>query len=222
MHRPLITMLGAILVMCMFTVDAATLSLDCPLSMDEREEQTRIRKRATAIAERTSKHMLQVTVNGNVLRFIDKPPYDEPEGSRYRFCDRKDGHILILAHVDDVITGKLIHEASGAMTPGGESVIFSADKRSYFTSEQPNGLDGNVWNLYRTDGSRIWTGFSFIARKTDPDAISAFLAKPKWDANGMLVAQASCLARPDTTWKVKLMNTAGNWNWSPKRTCPKK
>lgn len=221
MHRPLTTMLGTILMVFMLPVDAATLSLDCPSTMDQREEQTRIRKLAKGVAKRSSKGVLEVTANGNVLRFIDKPPYDEPEGTGYHFCDRKDGYILILAHVDDVITGKLIHEASGTVTPGGQSVIFSANNRAYFTSEQPNGLDGNVWNIYRTNGSRIWTGFSFITKEADPNAISAFLAMPKWDANGTLVAQASYLTQPETTWKVKLMNISGKWDWLPKRVCPK-
>lgn len=222
MPRSIVKILAAVLAAQQLPVCAETLSLDCSAPISDREEQKHIQQFAKGVVARKSKRELQVSVNGNIIRFIDKPPYDEPEGTHYRFCDRKDGFILIAVDNGDLFSGNLINEATGQVTAGGERVVFSADKRAYFTSEQPDGLDGNVWSIYRIDGRRSWSGFSFIPRNGNPDYKSADLFNLKWQTNGELSAEANCAGQIDMNmkWKVKLVKIDGKWDWSPKRKCP--
>lgn len=212
--------LAGVLVTYTIPAVAGTLSLDCPIPVNEREEKKKIQQMAKGVVERKSPRELQVTVNGKVLRFVDKPPYDEPDGTYYRFCDRKDGFILLMFAEDDLFTGKLINEANGQVTPGGERAVFSADRRAYFTSEQPNGLDGNVWNIYAIDGRRSWSGFNYIPLNGNRGYKTAELSNPKWESNGEFSAEAYCVLRTETKWKVKLVKIAGAWDWRPKRKCP--
>lgn len=200
---------------------AVPLILDCPIPLGERDERKRIQQVAKGVVERKSQHELQATVTGRTLRFIDKPSDYELDGTYYRFCDRKDGFILLMFAENDSVSGKLINEANGQVTPGGERVSISADRRAYFASEQPNGLDGSVWNIYSVDGRLSWSGFSFLPLNGNSDEKSADLSNPKWEANGEFSAEAYCITKIETKWKVKLVNTAGVWDWRPKRKCPK-
>ena len=119
------------------------------------DEKARGATRGKGVVSRHSRHELRVLVNGKTLTFIDKAPYGEDmDGSRVEFCDRQDGYILLQVFEDMESTGKLIDEASGAVTPGGEEVILSPDRRAYFASEQPDGLDGMVWKIYAINGKQ--------------------------------------------------------------------
>lgn len=200
---------------------AATLQLTCPDSGDAGKEARRIKEIAAGVVKRHATHELHVQAGGKTLKFIDQPPYDEPlDGTRYAFCDRQDGFIL-LTHVDgSLFTGKLINEATGNVTQGGERVTFSPDRRAYFASEQPDGLDGSVWSIHAVNGRESWSGFSFIPHPTKRGYMAASLTDERWEPGGQFSAQAECFYGNGIKWRVKLVNDGGQWGWRPARKCP--
>ena len=208
--------LGMLAVLWCITSPASGAPFTC-----QGEEKARIAKVGQSVVSRPSRHELRVLVNGKTLKFIDKAPYGEDmDGTRYEFCDRQDGYILLQFFDDMVFTGKLIDEASGAVTPGGEDVILSPDRRAYFASEQPDGLDGNVWKIYAINGKQSWSGYSFITEPGNADMAMAYLSAPAWDDKGRFSATAQC-ANSRKTWKTTLTKNAGAWDWSPIVKCKK-
>lgn len=203
---------------------ASNLTLSCDGGSSAEREPDLIRKLAPDIAARSAPHVLQIKTKSKTLTFTDKPPYDEQlDGLRYYFCDRKDG--LVLVKVDNnldrnVFTGVLINEDSGKITQAGQDVIFSPDKRAYFATEQPDGLDGSVWKIYSADGKLSWSGYSFIPEAANDNLIYAFLDNQRWTGTGEFIAEASCLHDTNVKWGVKLTKINGKWNWHPKKKCP--
>lgn len=213
---------GAVLaVLAAGTTQAASLALTCGDSGKAGLEAKRIKAMAAGVVKRQSKHVLQVEAAGKTLAFTDKPPYDEPlDGERYAFCERKEGFIL-LAHVNgDELTGKLVNEATGKVGPGGDAVLFSADRRAYLATSQDNGRDGATWTVYALDGRQSWTGGDYLLHPTKPDYKAAELSEERWEANGELSAQARCIEGKMAPWRVKLVKSGGTWNWHPHRKCP--
>lgn len=203
------------------TVQAESLALNCGESGTAGLEAKRIKAVAGGVVKRQSKHVLQVEAGGKTLKFADKPPYDEPlDGQRYEFCERKDGFILLAHDNGDELTGKLVNEATGKVTAGGDSVLFSADRRAYFATSQDNGKDGATWNIYALDGRRSWTGGDYLLHPTKPDYIAAQLSDQRWEASGEFSAQAQCIEGKVAPWRVKLVKSAGGWDWQPRRKCP--
>lgn len=182
-------------------------------------EAKRIAARAQGVVRREGKHVLSVRTAQGVLRFTDKPPHDEPlSGDHYRFCDRRDGFILLQRNDESDFTGVLIDEATGRKTEGGEEVLFSNDRRAYFATMQPDGLDGQRWTIRAVDGTPSWSGYSFIEKR--PGEFDATLDTPAWTDTGEFTAMAQCLADSKLRWKVKLTKAGGKWQWLPKRSCP--
>lgn len=203
---------------------ASNLSLSCDRVSNGRREPDLIRKLAPDVAARTSPHVLQIRTETKTLTFADKPPYDEPlAGLRYYFCDRKDGFVLVKVENDlddNVFTGVLIHKETGKTTRAGLDVIFSSDKRAYFATEQPDGMDGSVWRIYSVDGKLSWSGYSFIPEANNDGVLYAFLGNQKWTATGEFTAEAFCLHDTNVRWAVKLTKINGKWDWHPKKKCP--
>ena len=201
--------------------DNKPLTLSCPDPRDKGQEAKLIRKLASDIVKRTSRHQLDIQVAGTVKKLVDKPPHDEPlAGLHYYFCDRKEGFILLYKEDESDFGGTLINEQTGTLTPGGQTVMFSPDRRAYFATVQPDGLDGEEWSIYAVDGKQSWSGYSFIPNPKKPDYAYAYLDKPAWTATGEFTASASCATKQETTWPVKLVKKDGKWDWAPKKTCP--
>lgn len=212
-------LLFASLALASTMLQAAPLELTCA-SADKDKEQTQIRKLAPGLVARKGAHLLKVTTKAGVQSFKDQPPYDEAlAGVHHYFCDRKEGFILLSVQDSDLFTGKLINEQTGAVTEGGESVLFSEDRRAYLTSEQPDGLDGNLWKVYAVNGKLSWSGYSYIPDK-NPDYSYAQLDTPTWMPNGELVANATCSLDLNRKWKVKLVKNNDQWDWAPRKKCP--
>ncbi|MDM5175754.1 hypothetical protein PO883_00820 [Massilia sp. DJPM01] len=218
---------GSMLCACMLlamaaeAAPAAGLRLECSDSGDAAKEAARIRAAAAGVVTRTSQRALRVQAGGKTLAFADEPPYDDPYGGmRYAFCARKEGFILVLAGDFYLGTGKLINEATGALTPAGESVMLSPDRRAYFASAQPNGLDGSSWAIYALDGRQSWEGYNFLPHPVKPGHMAATLADQRWEANGEFSTLASCFYGKSAPWRVKLVKSDGAWDWRPRRTCP--
>lgn len=200
--------------------DATSLQLGCSDPRAKGVEAGLIHKLANRVVVRKSLHQLQVEAAGKILRFKDEPPYDEPlDGVHYYFCDRKEGFILLFTQDSSLFTGTLINEKTGQVTPGGESVLFSPDRRAYMIAEQPDGLDGQAWKIFAVDGRLSWEGFSFIRNERKSSYMDAELSKPQWTANGEFTATALCITNSDQTWNVTLKKIANKWDWYPKRKC---
>jgi hypothetical protein len=202
--------------------DASSLELGCDDPRSKGVEAKLIRNLANRVVLRKSLHELQVEVAGKTLRFKDEPPHDEPfAGVHYHFCDRKEDFILLFKEDGFQFTGSLINEKTGQITPGGERVTFSHDRRAYMTSEQPDGLDGEVWKILAIDGRLSWEGFSFIPNEKDSSHMDATLDKQQWTVSGEFTAVARCITNPDQSWNVTLKKIGGKWDWHPKKKCAK-
>lgn len=171
---------------------------------------------------RKSLHELQVKAGGQTLSFKDEPPFDEPlDGKRFYFCDYREGFFL-LTYLDGAdFTGQLVNEATGAVLPGGESVLFSADRRAYLAEMHSDGLDGNEWEVHAVDGRLSWNGYDFIL---DPNKqglyAAAYLEKPVWTAQGRLTATAVCdPGYKATRSQVTLTKIGADWSWRPTPKC---
>ncbi len=200
----------------------AGLVLDCNNPDTPAKESALIGKLADGKVTRKSLHLLLVQAGGRTIRLADEPPYDEElAGTHYRFCDRKDGFILVLKEQDVDFTGTLINEATGAVTDGGQQVILSADRRAYFATTQPDGLDGEEWRIHFANGNVSWSGYSFIPDEVHAGYASAYLSKPQWQPKGTFTALAMCAEALDRQWLVTLTKLAdGSWDWRPKGKCP--
>jgi len=210
----------AALALCTFSLsgNAAALTLSCP---DSDSDADRIQQLAPDVVNRTAPHTLQIKTAKDMVSLVDKPPHDDPfSGTHYQFCDRRDGFVLIAMQDESLFTGKLINEATGAVTDGGVKVLLAPDGQSYFVTEQPDGLDGEVWKTYTTAGKALWSGYSFVTRDGSADSETSIeLNAPVWQANGTLSVTASC---PGTEihWPASLIRKGEQWSWQPQRQCP--
>ena len=201
------------------TVLADSLELKCG---SPGTEKASIRKFASDLVVRKSKRQLLVRTKAGIQAFNDKPPFDEPfSGVQHEFCDRKDGFMLVGVSDEDVRTGKLVNELTGAVTNAGSIVQFSNDRRAYLTWEQPDGLDGNRLKIYSIDGKLSWSGFSYI-EDGSPDIAFATLEDLTWLPNGELSATARCVSEYERHWPVKLVKRNERWSWQPRGKCPVK
>lgn len=187
---------------------------------DPAVEAKRIAASAQGVVRRESGHVLSVRTAQGVLRFTDKPPHDEPlSGVHYHFCDRRDGFMLVIVADETDFTGVLVDEATGRKTDAGPEVLFSNDRRAYFAETVPAGLDGQVWTIRAVDGTTSWKGYSFI--ETTKGTFDILLDTPAWTDTGAFTAMAQCASDDKLRWKVQLTKVGGQWQWLPKRTCPK-
>ncbi|MEK8033359.1 hypothetical protein AACH06_21280 [Ideonella sp. DXS29W] len=212
--------------LCLFALlvgeaSAQSFRMDCKDPRGDNVEKGLIAGLAPGVVTRVSEHRLRVRSASGTQDFVDEPPHDEPFGGvHYYFCDRKEGWILLMKLDQTLSTGTLVNEATGKITPGGETVLFSQDKRAYLVSEQPNGMDGNTWAIYATDGRQSWSGYNFIVGQGPNLTAHAYLSEPTWTATGELIAQATCTMNLEITWRAKLVKKDGEWNWQPKKPCP--
>jgi len=184
------------------------------------DEAKRIASRAQSAVRREGKRVLSVRTAQGVLRFQDKPPYDEPmAGTVHRFCDRGSGYTLVTVEEEGGITGVLVDEASGKKTRAGAEVLLSNDRRAYFAASGEDGLDGMIWKIHAIDGTTSWSGYNFIEQANGYSDTT--LDTPAWTDTGEFTAMAQCLADDKRRWKVKLTKVNGKWQWLPKRTCPR-
>lgn len=198
--------------------EAKPTSLTCP---EINDDLTIIKKLAPDAVIRLSNHKLRVTTKNGTTTFTDSPPYDEPlSGVHYHLCDHQNGFILVGMEDETRSTGKLINEQTGAVTNAGFHVLISNDGRAYFSAVQPDGLDGEEWNIYTISGQLSWNGYSFIPQKNDPHRFYATLDHPSWLDSGEFTATASCASNYSIKWTVKLIKINEEWSWHPLKKCP--
>jgi len=180
-------------------------------------------------ARRISKHHLVVGWERGRQNFIDEPPYDQIlDGVSYLYCGYNPTMQMSLIHKreDDIFTGVLLDHITGTVMPAGQYVSFSKDKKKYFATVQPDGLDGEEWYVYTKDGKLEWKGLSGISQKHPKFNYYFFvveLSSPRWNADGLLEAIGKCTAgkdRQENETTVRLKRIGPRWEWLPKISCP--
>ena len=198
----------------------AQTALSCKDPREAAREAAEIRRLAPESVQRTAPHVLRVTTAAKAVVLKDQPPHNEPfSGKHYYFCSRGAGYLHFRLEEEGLFTGVLVNEQSGAVLPAGQEVVFSPDLRAYFATEQPDGLDGEVWEIHAADGRLSWSGYSFMPRQGRPETIYATLDQPAWTARGEFTARATCIDGSQHSWPVKLLKIAGAWQWRPYASC---
>lgn len=112
---------------------------------------------------RVGKHVLMVHWSKGTQRFTDEAPYEEGEigGSAWTYCGYNAalGLHLIEKNSEKSLTGVLLDENTGAILSAGYSVVFSPDRKSYFSYQNENA-DFPVLYLYTSAGKLVWHGSS--------------------------------------------------------------
>jgi hypothetical protein len=199
------------------------LTMDCRDNF--RNEDALIFSQAPLGATRITKHHLQVNWTGGSIDFIDEPPYDEPlDGISYYYCGYNSTIDMHLIHkqISGVFTGVLMDNATGKVMPAGEYISFSIDKKKYFSTVQPDGLDGQEWYVYSRNGNLIWRGLSGISEihpKYKYEYFVAELHNPSWNTAGELEATCVCSTGNEKETIVTLKLVRKNWAWLPNVSC---
>jgi hypothetical protein len=183
------------------------------LRCDDRESESL--KNAPAGVKRTDVHTLQITWLHGTSMFKDEPSDYELDGVEWEYCDYDPRlRLYFLKKRDEgLFTGVLLNEVTGKVLEAGEHVVISPDGARFFASQQPDGMDGKRWFIFKMDGTIEWQGDSDMDRRYDPS----------WTSQGQLQAKYNCTlggVPRDAPWKrVSLKKTDGKWNWSPPIKC---
>lgn len=193
------------------------LSCDKSVAGKPGAEAAALRAQGGDVVQRLSRHVLQVRAGGRVHRFKDKPPYDQPlEGTAFRFCERKDGFVLVYEEDRGTFSGVLVSEATGKATRGGLNVIFSADRQAYFATSRTDGQDGDTWTIRFIDGRVSWEATAVLVQG---ERVLGDLEAPRWLASGEFAATARCRGTAERHADLVLRRVGGQWAWSPKSAC---
>jgi hypothetical protein len=183
-------------------------------------------RKAPLGAKRPGKHLLVVRWQHGSQNFEDTPPHEPLAGTHYRYCDYStQAHLHLIGKQQDAMrTGMLLNDETGQLTPAGNRVIVSPDQHLYFAQRQPDGLDGEEWLVYHSDGSVLWQGFSGIEDKPGSNWL-AVLDDPHWTNDNKLQAKLTCaayIANPRVHKTiVTLESKDGSYQWWPKIACPR-
>lgn len=193
--------------------------LSCESGRTERDAL----KRTPAKVKRPAKHVLVVVTAKGPQRFVDKPPYDEPlSGVSWQYCgyDNQAKAHLIGKIDEDIFTGVLLFDETGATLPAGETVWFAPNRQAFLAAVQPNGLDGQNWSVAGIDGKPIWQGYAGMPGKERGQFLSQFTA-PQWSARGELRTAYACAGPSGKEGVARLIRSAdGKWGWHvPKNAC---
>jgi len=191
-------------------------------------------KYAPSGAKRLSRHVLQVNWKNGKALFEDPMPYDDELGHGFAYCGysaKAKVHLIQQGGDMSYFSGVLINEETGEQSAAGQHVLLSPGLKFYFASSQPDGLDGQEWEVYSINGISMWKGYSFIENPSNKGNIYAELSWPFWNAQGKLESSYQCLSAsndylvhkiplPGRT-KVILEEVDGAYAWAPEAKCAK-
>jgi hypothetical protein len=197
-----------------------------PLSLDCSTPESVAMRAAPLGATRTSKNELTVVSRAGTHVFRNEEVEEGMLGGvSYLYCgyDVLSGFHFIQKNDKDALTGLLLANSSGQQLPAGQRVIFAANRRSYFSTVQPDGLDGEEWHLYSISGKALWKGLSGISAKhpkLNYEYFVATLQAPRWSATGELQATLICESDRKTNAVVTLRPKGRGYAWVPSVACP--
>lgn len=179
------------------------------------EEGARL-KQAPHGAKRLGAHAIEVGWTGGKRILKDKPPYNEPlDGIRWTYCGyNADLKLHMLLKEDEALfSGALVDDATGALLPGGQKVLFSKNAQYYLAYEQPDGQDGETIKLYRRNGTLMWEGYNGFL--SSDGIVLANFESMHWDDHDR--PQATARLNDGKTQTVTLTEGSdGKWDWLPR------
>lgn len=219
MLRIMVAIVPLILTSAIVNAQGNSLVLDC-----SRQEAAAMQQ-APMGARRSSRSILRVNWSNGSREFADSKNHDgNLLGTGFRYCgyNAVTQFHLIGKVEDEVFSGFLLDERNGRMLPAGMFVAFSLDRSSYFASTQSNGMDGEEWYVYTTDGHRDWMGSSNIV-SMDPlvgvEMITGSLSSPHWSESGELQAMQQCFTGDRAKTLVTLKKSGSRYAWVPDIAC---
>jgi hypothetical protein len=166
-------------------------------------------------AKRLGAHAIEIGWARGKRILKDKPPYDEPlDGVRWTYCGyHTDLKLHMLLKKDEALfTGALVDDATGALLPGGQKVLFSKNAQYYLAYEQPDGQDGETIQLSRRNGTLLWKGYNGFL--SSDGIVLANFESMNWDDHDR--PQAIARLNDGKTQTVTLtQGSAGRWDWLP-------
>jgi hypothetical protein len=195
------------------------------LSCETQKVERAALKQAAKGARRVSKHVLEVTSEKGVQRFVDKSPHDdggEMGGVHWRYCGY-DAHAK--AHLIEMIdessySGDLLLGETGKLLHAGHTVLFSPSREEFLAIKQDAGVDGENWAVYDTTGKTIWQGYAGTLAKVDGvDAVVSTFEHAQWTKQGELTARFVCSSSKTGGVVTLARSPSGNWSWRGHGKC---
>jgi hypothetical protein len=192
------------------------------LSCENQKVESIALKQAPKGARRVSEHVLEVTSQKGPQRFVDKPPYDELGGARWRYCgyDALAKVHLIEVNDESAYSGDLLWEETGKLLRAGHTVLFSPNRQAFLSIEQEDGMDGERWTVYDIRGKPIWKGYAGTVAKVDGvDSVVSTFAHPQWTQKGELTARFACTSSKTNGVVTLARSPSGSWSWRGHAKC---
>jgi hypothetical protein len=173
-------------------------------------------KQAPHGARRIGVHQIEISWVAGKRIFRDKPPFNEPlDGIHWTYCGYNSELKLHMLIKEDgsLFTGALLDELTGAVLPGGQTILFSKNSKYYIAYEQPDGQDGETIKLYQRDGKLLWKGYNGIL-SPDKKMVLANFENMHWDNQNRPQAVAQINGHNAQTITLT-PDSSGKWNWLP-------
>lgn len=173
-------------------------------------------------ARRVENHVLEVTTAKGPKRFVDKPPYDEMGGLRWRYCGyNAQAKAHLIERMDESFySGDLLFDGTGRLVHAGHTVVFSPDEKAFLAIEQEDGVDGENWTLYGADGKARWKGYAGTVAKVDGiDSVVSTFDHPQWNKQGELTARFVCTSSKVHGVVTLTRSPSGELSWHGHAKC---
>lgn len=174
-------------------------------------------------ARRVETHVLKVITANGAKRFVDKPPYEELGGLRWRYCgyDSRTKAHLIERMDEDLYSGDLLFDETGRLMHAGHTVLFSPDDKEFLAIEQEDGVDGENWTVYDVDGKAKWTGYAgTILKVRGIKGVTSTFDHPQWNTQGELTARFVCADSKVHGVVTLTRSPSGKLSWHDHINCP--
>jgi hypothetical protein len=175
-------------------------------------------------ARRVEKHVLEVITKKGPKRFADKPPYDDADmgGLHWRYCGY---NVQAKAHLiekkdESSYSGDLLFDETGRLVHAGHTVLFSPDEKEFLAVEQEDGVDGENWAVYDSDGTAMWKGYAGTIAKVDGiDSVISTFDHPQWNKQGELTARFVCASSKAHGVVTLARSPSGDLSWRGHGKC---
>jgi hypothetical protein len=217
-------LIRALLCASLALVNTAALSIESQpaLSCESAKVERAALGQSPKGARRVEKHVLEVITAKGPKRFVDKPPYDEMGGLRWRYCGynaQAKAHLIEMMD-QSTYSGDLLFDETGRLVHAGHTVLFSPDDKEYLAIEQEDGVDGENWAVYDTEGKAKWKGYAGTTAKVDGiDTVVSTFDHPRWTRQGELTTRFICASSKTRGTVTLARSPSGNLSWRGHGKC---
>ncbi|MFZ6780849.1 hypothetical protein ACO0LD_28785 [Undibacterium sp. Ji83W] len=185
-----------------------------------RDAESKLIQQHPAQARRPSEHVLEVKYANGAKRFIDKPPHESLGGTHWFYCGYNAAQNLhLIGHtVDSLFSGVILRHSDGLTFRAGHTILMSPEGKKFLAIEQPDGLDGEEWAVYKLYGKKLWQGYAGILStpvKNDPVMVIAQFVNPAWRDDNVLEADLSCADIVKGKVSLHVGKAAPRWSLPP-------